>query len=70
MAAEDGPMTFPPATPTPRGPNPTRAAFFREAAGAFEFLALWHGLDIEEQEAVRAALHDAAQRMIAKRGKK
>lgn len=58
--AEAGVMTFPPALPAATGRNPTRAAFFREAAGAFEFMALWHSLDAPAQEALTAAVHAAA----------
>lgn len=62
MAESDrpGPMTFPPTLPAVAGPNLARAAFFREAAGAFEFMALWHSLDVAAQNRVRDALHAAA----------
>lgn len=53
-------MTFPPALPPVTGRNPTRSAFFREAACAFEFMALWHSLDAASQAALTTAIHAAA----------
>lgn len=49
-----------PAMPAVTGRNPTRAAFFREAAGAFEFMALWHSLDAPAQAALSAAMQAAS----------
>lgn len=39
-----------PVLPQPLGPNPNKARFFMEAAGAFELLALFHSLTQLEQE--------------------
>jgi len=58
--AESNGMTFPPALPAITGRNPTRAAFFREAAGAFEFMVLWHSIGAAAQEELAAAIHAAA----------
>lgn len=55
----DSPRPQLPALPEVRGRNPTRAAFFAEAACAFEFMALWHALDEAGQSAVRTAIHGA-----------
>jgi hypothetical protein len=38
-----------PALPPATGPNPAKAKFFEEAAGAFELMALWYGMSVEEQ---------------------
>ena len=53
-------LTYPPALPEPRGVDERKVAFFREAGAGFEFMALWHSLDIEGQATVRIALHAAA----------
>ena len=39
--------------PQPTGANPAKARFFAEAAAAFEVLALWHQLTVEEQVELR-----------------
>ena len=49
-----------PALPEPSGPDLRRATFYREAAGDFEFLALWHQLPKEAQDALKAQIHAAA----------
>ena len=38
-----------PALPPATGPNPAKEKFFSEAAGAFELMALWYGMSVEEQ---------------------
>lgn len=63
-------MTYPPALPAPSGPDERRAAFYKEAAGAFEFLALWHSLDAKAQSALRDAIHAAAAESAARQAKK
>ena len=42
------------------GPNPPRAAFFKEMAAAMQFLALYHTLSAEEQDEVINTLHSFA----------
>jgi hypothetical protein len=54
------PASFPPALPEATGRNDAASAFFREAAGAFEFMALWHSLDAPAQAALRNCIHVAA----------
>lgn len=44
--------TAPPSFPDAKGPNPARAAFLLEVAGALEFLALFHRLSAEQQRAL------------------
>lgn len=57
--ADRGP-TFPPTLPEVKGRDDRKAAFFKEAAAGFEFLAFWHSLDAQAQEALRQATHTAA----------
>jgi hypothetical protein len=44
----------PPALPPSSGPNPQRARFLLELAGALEFLALFHSLPAPLQDEARA----------------
>lgn len=60
MAAPDRGPTFPPTLPEVKGRDERKAAFFKEAAAGFEFLAFWHSLDAQSQEALRQATHAAA----------
>lgn len=43
-----------PALPPAAGPNPAKEKFFAEAAGAFELMALWYGMTLEEQTEFKA----------------
>jgi len=43
-----------PALPPATGPNPAKAKFFEEAAGAFELMALWYAMTEEEQVEFKA----------------
>ena len=42
------------------GPNPGRAAFFKEMAAAMQFLALYHTLSAQEQDEVITTMHSYA----------
>lgn len=49
-----------PALPVPAGPDAKRAQFYREVSAAFEFMALWHSLSVQQQYALRDAVQAAA----------
>lgn len=49
-----------PALPPASGPNPARAKFLLEVAGALEFLALWHQLSEKDQQELRDVVHSKA----------
>jgi hypothetical protein len=53
------PITVP-NLPEPAGPNAARANFYREAASAFEVLALWHSMSKDRQQELRDLLMGAA----------
>lgn len=58
-----------PALPRPSGPDARRAQFYREAAAAFEWLALWHDCNEEEQRMLAEATQSAAASVAGRRVK-
>lgn len=48
------------------GPNPARAAFFREMAMAMQFLSLYHSLSKDSQEELMAGVKSFAAELYNK----
>lgn len=59
-----------PALPQSVGPQPNKAKFFAEGAAAFELLALFYELTVEEQEELRAYIAGLAATVTARNMKK